>query len=212
VPTPWQIRRRLIELCHEAARKGYVTAYEGNFSSRLPDGHILITPSRKNKGQLAPDDLVIVNEDGSQVIGPGKPSSELRIHTLLYGQRSDIGAVAHAHPPYATAFAVAGVELCVDCMPETFVELGHIPLVPYGTPGTDELPDQLRQFAGSGSAFLLAQHGVVTTGQDAEEAFYRLEMLEQTARIFYLARNLGGARRLNVDEQKKLMDLLEPTP
>ena len=204
MPTPWQTRRRLIEVCHEAARKGYVSAYEGNFSVRLPDGTILVTPSRKNKGRLAPDDLVLLDADGKPRPGQGTPSSELRLHLALYASRDEAMAVAHAHPTHATAFAVAGRELCVDCMPETFVELGRVPLLPYGTPGTSELPDSLGAQTSIANAFLLAQHGVVTVGRDIDEAYYRLEMVEQAARIYYMAEILGGARRLSATDLGKL--------
>jgi L-fuculose-phosphate aldolase len=203
--TPWQIRKRLLEVCHLAARKGYVVAYEGNFSARLPDGNLLVTPSRKNKGDLVTEDLVTTDLNGKPRPGQGLPSSEIRIHTLLYSELPECMAIAHAHPPYATAFAVAGLEMCVDCMPETFVELGSVPLVPYGTPGTHELPDRLRERLDGARGFLLEHHGVVTIGKSVDEAFYRLETVEQAAHILYLARGLGGERRLNPEQKQKLL-------
>lgn len=202
--TPWQIRKRLLEVCHRAAQKGYVVAYEGNFSARLPDGNLLVTPSRKNKGDLVTEDLVMTDLNGKSRPGQGAASSEVRLHTLLYAELSECMAVVHAHPPYATAFAVAGVELCVDCMPETFVELGQVPLVPYGTPGTHELSDRLRERLDGACAFLLEHHGVVTTGRSVDEAFYRLETVEQAAHILYLSRGLGGERHLDPGQKQRL--------
>ncbi len=204
MPTPWQIRKRLLEVCHLAARKGYVAAYEGNFSARLPDDRILITPSRRNKGMLTSEDLVVIDQAGHPQRAELAPSSEFRLHTTIYAERSDVGAVAHGHPPYSTAFAVSHHKLCIDCMPETLVELGNIPLVPYGTPGTHELSDRLRDHLHSAQAFLLANHGAVTVGADVDEAYFRLEMLEQAARILYYAATLGGACSLDPAAKEKL--------
>lgn len=181
-----------------------MVAFEGNFSARLPDGSILVTPSRKNKGDLVTEDLVVTDLHGKARTGQGVPSSEVRLHTLLYEELPECMAVAHAHPPHATAFAVAGMDMCVDCMPETFVELGRVPLVPYGTPGTHELSDRLREHLDGACAFLLEHHGVVTTGKSVDEAFYRLETVEQAAHILYLSRALGGERHLDLAQKQKL--------
>lgn len=181
-----------------------MAAYEGNFSARLPDDQILITPSRKNKGLLTSEDLVVIDLAGQPKQAGLKPSSEFRLHTTVYAERSDVGAVAHGHPPYSTAFAVSHQKLCIDCMPETMMELGDIPLIPYGTPGTHELSDRLRDQVHQAHAFLLANHGAVAVGANVDEAYFRLEMLEQAARILYYAATLGGACSLDDAAKAKL--------
>jgi L-fuculose-phosphate aldolase len=201
---PWHVRKRLVEICHLAASKGYVTAYEGNVSARMPGGNILITPTRLNKAHVQTEDLVLIDAEGRKLQGNHLASSEYRMHTTIYSARSDVMAVVHAHPPCATAFAVAGREMCIDCMPETLVELRAIPLVPYATPGTEELADQLRSRLQIGEAFLLQQHGAVTVGDTLDAAYYRMEQLEQAARVLHYAEALGGAKSLDADSQAKL--------
>lgn len=181
-----------------------MAAYEGNVSARLPDGNILITPTRLNKAEVASEDLVIIDMEGRKLQGNLEPSSEFRMHTTIYAARKDAMAVVHAHPPCATAFAVAGREMCIDCMPETLVELRAIPLVPYGTPGTQELPDQLRDRLGIGEAFLLQQHGVVTLGDSLDQAYYRMEQVEQAALILHHAVALGGPQSLDAASRARL--------
>lgn len=200
--TPWQIRKRLLEICRLAAQNRYVAAYEGNFSARLPDGRVLITPTRVNKGMLTDADLVITDLAGNKLQGIRNPSSEILMHLAVYAERDDVRAVAHAHPPYATAFAVAGAAMCIDCMPETLMELKQIPLVPYGTPGTHEVPDRLREFLPDANVFLLKQHGVLALGDDLDTAYFRLDMLEHAAEILHHAALLGGAQ--NLDEAARL--------
>jgi L-fuculose-phosphate aldolase len=185
-----------------------VAAYEGNVSARLHTDRILITPSRKNKALITSEDLVEIDLAGRKRLGPGKPSSESRLHVAVYAEREDVGAVVHAHPPCATAFAVAGKEMCIDCMPETLAELRAIPLVPYGTPGTAELPERLREHLASAEAFLLRQHGVLTLGGDLDSAYFRLEMVEHAADILYRAEALGGPQNLDAQARAKLEKVL----
>jgi L-fuculose-phosphate aldolase len=99
---------------------------------------------------------------------------------------------------------VAGKEMCIDCMPETLVELRAIPLVPYGTPGTTELSDRLREHLAAAEAFLLRQHGVLTVGGDLDTAYFRLEMVEHAADILHRAEALGGPQNLDPQARAKL--------
>lgn len=209
MPTPWQIRKRLVEICHLAAERRYVAAYEGNFSARLPGGRVLITPTRLNKAMVTDADLVITDLAGNKLQGTRMPSSEILMHLAVYAEREDVAAVVHAHPPYATGFAVAGIEMCIDCMPETWVELKQIPLVPYGTPGSHEVPDRLRDFLPDANTFLLKQHGTLAIGADLDEAYFRLEMLEHAAEILTHAALLGGAQNLDDAAKAKLEKLAQ---
>lgn len=187
-----------------AAANRYVTAYEGNLSARLPGGHVLITPARVNKGMIGDADLVVTDLAGNKLQGVREPSSERLMHMTVYAERSDVMAVVHGHPPYATAFAVAGREMCIDCMPETWVELKRIPLVTYGTPGSPEVSDRLRGLLDQANVFLLKQHGVLAVGADIDEAYFRLEMVEHAAQILHLAESLGGAQNLDDAAKAKL--------
>jgi len=208
LPTPWQTRKRLLEICRLASQRRYVASYEGNFSARLPDGRVLITPTRVNKGMLEEGDLVVTDLAGNRLSGTRQPSSEIKMHLAVYAEREDVGAIAHGHPPFATAFAVAGVKMCIDCMPETWVELRDIPLVPYGTPGSHEVPDRLRPLLAGSDAFLLEQHGVLALGADLDSAYFRLELVEHAAEILHKAAALGGARSLCEADKQKLEMLL----
>ena len=119
------------------------------------------------------------------------------MHLLCYRQRGDVGAVVHAHPPVATAFAAAGVHLDAPVMPEIVLTVGAIPLVPYATPGTEELARALEPWVDDHDAFLLASHGVLTLGRDVREALHRMERVEHLAKVTLAARLLGGPRPLS---------------
>src|SRR5690554_8217635 len=89
---------------------------------------------------MNPDMIIRVDMAGNKLEGEMKPSSELKLHLEVYRQRPDVRAVLHAHPPVATAFAVAGIPLDRPVLPEIVITLGTIPIAQYATPSTEELP------------------------------------------------------------------------
>jgi L-fuculose-phosphate aldolase len=170
---------------------------------RLGPGRFLVTPRGRAKGDLLPDELVEVDDEGRTVRGGGAASTELLMHLAIFRQRADVDAVVHAHPPTATGFATAGVGLDCGCIPELLATLGEVPLVPYAMSGTAELGEAMRPFL-SYDALLLANHGVVTMGGTLEQAHQRMESVEQGARILFTARMLGGPVRLGAEELARL--------
>ena len=92
------------------------------------------------------------------------PSSEIKMHMRVYQERPDVNAVVHAHPPIATAFTVAGVDLDQYILPEAVLTLGEVPTCAYGTPSTMEIPDSLEPYIQNHDAFLLKNHGALTVG------------------------------------------------
>jgi len=193
------IGRRLYE-------KGFVAANDGNISYRLDDDQILTTPTGVSKGFMRPEEMVVVNRSGNPV-SEGRPSTELPLHLFIYDHRPDVRAVVHAHPPYATGFATAGMALDKCVLAEIIVTIGSIPLAEYGTPSTDELPQTLLPYIQSCDAFLMANHGVVVVGKDLMDAYYKMERVEHYAHIVFIARALGGERVLPKDAVEKLYDL-----
>lgn len=185
--------------------RGYIVACEGNLSVRLGDGRILATPTGLSKGKLVPDDLVLLDTEGHTLCGQHAPSSELLMHLLFYRLRPDVQAVCHAHPPTATGFASAGRSLDQALVPEVVVNLGQVPLAPYGTPGTEELSVTLEPFVPHYNAILMANHGAVTCGPDLLTAFFRMETVEQFARINLVTELLGGGTLLSRSEVEKLI-------
>lgn len=200
--------RHRVELCkigHQMYERGYVIACEGNLSVRLDADRILITPSGACKGDLAPQDLLVIDLSGAVICGSGHPSSEMEMHLLYYRSRPDVQAVCHGHPPTATGFAVAGRALEEAILPEVVISLGRVPLAAYGTPGTWELCAGLEPLVSKHDAILLENHGVVTSGKDLTTAYYHMETVEQFARILLTAESLGRPHLLPRVEVQKLI-------
>jgi L-fuculose-phosphate aldolase len=185
--------------------QGFVAATDGNLSVRLDDKRILITPTCVSKGMMDPDEMVIVGLDGRKLNGASNPSSEIAMHLTIYRMRPDIGAVVHAHPCTATGFASAGMALDEPLCSEVVITLGSVPLAPYATTGSMELSDSLRPYIPYHDAILMANHGVVTYGEDICRAYMRMEAVEHYARIVLTARLLGSAQSLDSHELEKLV-------
>jgi L-fuculose-phosphate aldolase len=199
-----KFRSEITRFCRLIYDKTYVASTDGNISARLPDGHIMCTPTVCNKGFVKPEDMVIIDSKGQRIKGERKASSEIAMHLLIYEMRPDIHAVVHAHPACATAYAAAGIPLNKALISEVVLALGCIPLAQYGTPGTPELTDQLRPYVKNYDALLMANHGVVTYGANLEDAFNRMDTVEHFAKISIYTRILGRERLLSSEDVEKL--------
>jgi len=201
------LRREVVRVCRRLYERGLIAGGECNVSARLDDGSILVTPSGASKIDVAEDDLVVVDRAGKRVAGSARPSSELGVHLRIYQLRLDVEAVVHAHPPFATAFAVAGEDLMAPVLPEILVQIGGVPLVPYATPGSPALADAIEPFLQLHDAFLMANHGATSYGSTLSIAHQRMESLEHAARILFSARALGRVTTLTEDERDRLFEL-----
>ena len=204
-----ELRFELCEVCHDMWHHGWVAANDGNVSTLLDNGHILCTPSGISKRDITPEMLIIVDRAGNLIQGDRKPSTELPMHLRCYQTRDDVRAVVHAHPPMSTSFAVADVPLDDYAMIETILTLGSVPIAPYATPGTDQVPDSIEPFLHNHDAILMRAHGAITLGKDLKTAFYRMETLEHFAKITLFSKLLGGAKELSRDQIDELIERRE---
>jgi L-fuculose-phosphate aldolase len=185
--------------------RGFVASTDGNISVRLDPHRVLTSPTAISKGMMTPDDLVITDLRGRKLSGQRNPSSELAMHLLIYNRRPDINAVCHAHPPTATGYAAAGIPLNKALVSEIVLSLGCIPVARYGTPGTPELSETLEPLVQHYDAILMANHGVVTCGQDLLTAFFRMETTEHFARVALVTELLGKQVLLSGEDVEKLL-------
>ncbi|MEE2832502.1 MAG: class II aldolase/adducin family protein [Candidatus Latescibacterota bacterium] len=207
VGSAFTARQEICEMGRRIYARAFVAANDGNISARLSADRILCTPTGVSKGFLTQDMLAICDMDGEQVSGPMKISSEIRMHLEAYKLREDIAAVVHAHPPTATGFAVAGLDLTECVLPEVIVLLGGVPLAPYGTPGGPDIFAPMRPLVEKYDAVLMANHGAVTLGKSVQDAHFKMETVEHFARIALVARQLGATNTLSEPHVQELLDL-----
>ncbi len=169
---------------------GLVAGNDGNISVRLSADEVLLTPTGVSKGELIPADLVLVDMRGQVLEGRCRPTSEWALHLAVYQAAPEIGAVIHAHAPYATAFALAGRTLRGSRLAEVTECLGEIPLAGFAPPGSRELAEGAAEAAAAHNGVLLEAHGPVTWGETLRQALYRMEELELACKITAIAGGL----------------------
>jgi len=208
--TDFEAKKAIIEIGKRIYAKGFVAANDGNISIKTGPNAIWCTPTGVSKGYMTPDMLVKMDLSGKVIFGKYKPSSEIKMHLRVYNENPEVMAVTHAHPPVATSFAIAGIKLDRALLPEAVVNLGSVPIAPYATPGSQEVPDSIAPYVRTHNAVLLANHGALTWGRDIYEAYYRLESLEYYATIMmYTGNIIGKANELSCKQVSKLVEIRE---
>ncbi len=204
--TTHELKRLVSEYSTALHDRGWVANHDGNVSARTSDGGFLITPTAVSKRHCPPDSIVQC-DDAGKPRSRGRPPSEVALHVGVYRSRTKVQAVIHAHPPYASAFAVARQPLEPVAMPEIVVSLGdRIPLAPLVLPKDPGAADVAAQAVSGADVALLTGNGVLAVGDDLEQAYLRLELVEHYAKIMSVARCIGGAVPL---EQAALHRMLE---
>ncbi len=207
--TEYEIKKQICDIGKRIYNQGMVAANDGNISVRIGENEFLCTPTGVSKGFMTPEFICKVDANG-QVIqaNPGfKPSSEIKMHMRVYKQRPDVMSVVHAHPVYATSFAIAGIPLTQPIMPEAVIALGCVPIADYGTPSTEEIPDAVEKYLQSFDAVLLENHGALTYSDSLLNAYHKMESVEFYAKLLYLARQLGGPKELTPQQVERLYEI-----
>jgi L-fuculose-phosphate aldolase len=211
-------RQELQEAIIECGRICYdrrlMTSNDGNISARLGKDRVIITSAGVAKGRLKAVDLILMDLTGHvlEAAGAASSSSETPMHLEVYRGRPSARAVIHAHPAFATALTVAGIEFPAGMLPEVMLTLGQIPTAPYATPGSIEDADAIRPLIKDHAAILLRQHGSLTVGVHLEEALIHLERLEHVAEVYWRAEALGKVRRLTPEALHRLEDIRRGQP
>lgn len=202
-----KLRQEICEICHLLYERGYVVSNDGNVSARTERGTVLITPSGVGKGRMTPDMLVETDLDGTILSGDRHPSSESKMHWMVYRERPDVMAVVHAHPPLSTAFAICRRPLKERYLAEMVVGLGEVPVTEFAMLSTEEIPNSVKPFVQDHSAVLLANHGALTWGPSLLSAFDRMETVEQTAKVYYYVSQLGGGVEMTREQADTLKSM-----
>jgi len=207
MPTERKYREDIVRYGRTLHQKGYVAAMDGNLSVRLKGDRVLVTPTCVSKGGMRATDMVVVDLEGTKIAGRRNVTSEIGMHLLIYRTRPDVQAIVHAHPPYATAYAVAGMALDQPILSEAILTLGRVPVASYAMPTAEELARSVEPLVEHHDAVLLRFHGAICFARDIEQAGYLMETLEHVARIDFIRRSLGSNELIPAHEVQRLEEL-----
>jgi L-fuculose-phosphate aldolase len=202
--TAEEIKDELLFVAKESLRINLVHGTAGNFSARLPDGNVVMTPSSLPYETMTLDDLVVLDLDANVVEGTRGPTTEKALHLACLKAYDDIHAVIHCHAKFCTMFALTRQPIpCVIEEVEALVG-GDIPVAGYEFTGSQELADEVSKWVGDRAAVLMANHGLLTVGKSPKDALKLAQLVEFTAEVIWGAKQLGDIVPLPDSTREKM--------
>lgn len=202
-----QLKEDICSVGHRLWARDYVDGNGGNISIRVAQNLVLCTPTMVSKGSLKPSDMGFVDLDGNQKAGTKKRTSEILMHLEMMKAQPKAVSCVHAHPPHATAFAVARIQPPTCMIPEMEILVGEAPIADYSTPGSIEMGRSVAALVKDHNTILMANHGVVTWGTSVEDAYWKMEIVDAYCRTIVFATQLGT--NLKTISRDKVQELLK---
>ena len=202
---------QFVAVCHRLAHNMYVTGTGGNAAWKLEENLLLITPTQVNKGCIHPEDVVFIDLEGKPVEGKRRPTGEVPMYLKFFHERPDIVSVVHCHPPAVCAMAISKGKnwLMRPLFPETTIEVGPAPVVPYAEPLTEELAENFVPFLPYYNSFIMESHGLVTMSRgDIDWTILNVEVLEGTAQSVIMALANGDIKEIGLDGVRRLGNVM----
>lgn len=181
---------RFVAIGKAAVDRGLVIGSAGNFSARDPEtGEFIVTASGSYFDALTRESFGLFSADGEHIDGP-KPSSEWRLHFDVYAVRPDATVVIHLHPEYSVMLDALGLPIRQHILDHVAYvpQIGHIPFFPNGSV---ELAEAAAEAMRDCDAIVLGHHGCSVLSTDPDDAFRKVQNLEQAARMTYNMALLG---------------------
>jgi L-fuculose-phosphate aldolase len=175
-------RKDVARFMRRLYKHGLTTTSGGNISLKITDEIIAITPSATDKGSMKWEEVGLMTMEGENLTPDLKPSIESEMHLSIY-RKKDIRAIVHAHPTFATAFTAMKNKINIKLTAEACAILGEPFFVPYALMGTKKLAELVSNNIEKSDILLLENHGVLTIGKNLLQAFDKIEVLENAARM-----------------------------
>lgn len=208
--TDEEAKAAILDIGKRMYARNFVSSNDGNISVKVSEHEIWTTPTGVSKGYMKEEQLVKMDLDGNIICGTAQPSSEIKMHLRVYKEDDTVQAVTHAHPLFATAFAITGKSINKATNTEAIIALGNILIADYATPGTYEVPDSIAPYVKDYNGVLLANHGALTWGKNIYQAFYALESVENCAKSEIITNYIIGKQNyLNSSQIDQLIGIRE---
>jgi L-fuculose-phosphate aldolase len=200
-------RKEVASFMRRLYKRGLTTTSGGNISLRITDDIIAITPSATDKGRMKWKEVGLMTLSGENLTPDLKPSIEFEMHLAIFKKKKEVTAIVHAHPVFSSAFTAMKLKINTNLTAEACAILGEPLLVPYALMGTISLANVVSENVKHSDILLLENHGILTTGSNLLQAFDKIEVLENAAKmtvITDLTKNKSPLTRARVSEIVKL--------
>ncbi len=175
--------KTFIETAHAVGGK-YSLCSSGNLSLRVNDSICLISKTGSWMQNITKQEISICNYKTEEILNGLKPSSEYKFHFGIFCERADVNAIIHSQPMYATTIACSKKRPSdYNITAEIPCYIGNVVEIPYTRPGSAELAKKVINALKDNQLALLLNHGIVTVGNTADEAFQRTCFFEMACRI-----------------------------
>ena len=192
-----ELRTQMVKLILRAYRQRLFNSTEGAFAVRLDEDSFLVSPYGVDRGNLMPDDLVLVRglryESGKEL------SRAAWFFKAIFDAHPDLEAVIAAQPPYLMGYAVSHEKFDPRVIPESYIMLREVPVFAFGEHFRD-VEKVSRTISQRYPVAIIENDAVVSVGRSLIEAFDRLEVAEYSAKATISATALGGMKPIS-DEQ-----------
>ncbi len=190
-------RKEVARFMRRLYKHGLTTTSGGNISLRLSEKLIVITPSATDKGRMRWKEVAIVTIFGENLTPDLKPSIETAMHLAIYKKKKEVFAIVHAHPVMASLFTAIKAKINTNLTAEAKAILGDPLLVKYAVMGSVALADIVAENVLKSDILLLENHGILTTGSNLLQAFDKIEVLENAAKMTLMTEMTGKRRPLD---------------
>jgi L-fuculose-phosphate aldolase len=190
-------RKDVAHFMRRLYKHGLTTTSGGNISLRLTDELILITPSATDKGRMKWKEVGIINMSGENLTPHLKSSIETAMHIAIYKKKNDVLAIVHAHPVFASLFTAIKAKINTNLTAEAKAILGDPLFVRYAIMGSRALAEVAAENILKSDILLLENHGILTTGPNLLQAFDKIEVLENAAKMTLMTEVTGRKRPLD---------------
>jgi L-fuculose-phosphate aldolase len=197
-------RKAVARFMRRLYRQGLTTTSGGNISLRISDDIIVITPSATDKGRMKWEEVGLMNMSGKNLTPELRPSIESEMHLAIYRAKKEIRAIVHAHPVCASAFTAMQGQIRTDLTAEARAILGDPVFVPYALMGTTGLAARAAESVRKSDILLLENHGILTTGSNLLQAFDKIEVLENAAKMTLIVEITGQKSPLTTERIQEI--------
>jgi len=201
------IKEQICDIGRRIWMREYCDGNGGNISARIGPDRFIVTPTGVSKGFMKPEMMSMVDINGTQLAGTWKRSSEFTTHAAVYRATAEAMSVCHAHPCYAGAFAIKGLQPPPRLIPELEVFVGTVAYTPYKTPGSPEIAAEILPLAAKHQSILMGNHGVICWGKSVEDAYFKMEITDAYCRTVIHAQALPGSASIPCDKLPELLDI-----
>lgn len=196
-----QEKLEVIQTGMKLDRYGLIALSGGNVSWRLPDGHILVTPSGMIYETMVVEDVLVMDIEGNVIEGKRRASVDTIALLHIFKKRPDINAVIHTHQPYATALGLVEDEIICNLTTLANATRGSVKVCPYSSAASIDMGIVAVENLGKQLAVVLKHHGVIAVGDSLKQALYACVYLEEAAKTIIMAKSTGKEMALMTSDQ-----------